>query len=57
VEFTDFYLLENNKYAMGTSSERHSANPDYYKRYDTVPGIRVDGFNVLSMRETMRFAK
>ena len=51
------YLLENNNYAMGTSTERHSANTDYYKRYDTVPGVRVDGHNVLTMREMMKFTK
>jgi len=51
------YLLENNGYAMGTSTKRHSFNNDYYKRYDSVPGIRVDGYNVLAMREYMKFAK
>jgi len=51
------YLLENNNYAMGTSTERHSANPSYYRRYDNIPGIQVDGHNVLAMRTVMKFAK
>lgn len=51
------YLLENNNYAMGTSVERAAANPEFYKRYDNIPGIRVDGHNVLAMREYMNFAK
>ena len=51
------YLLENNKYAMGTSVERAAANPDFYKRYDTIPGIRIDGLNVLAVREAMKFAR
>jgi len=51
------YLLENNNYAMGTAVERAAANPEFYKRFDVIPGVRVDGHNVLAMRETMRFAK
>ena len=51
------YLLENNHYAMGTSVERHSHNTKYFKRYDSLPGIRVDGHNVVAMRETMKWAK
>ena len=51
------YLLENNNYAMGTSTERHSANNKYYKRYDTVPGVRVDGHNVLTMKAMVDFSK
>ena len=42
---------------MGTSVERHSANTEYYKRYDTLPGVKVDGHNVLAMREVMNWAK
>jgi pyruvate dehydrogenase E1 component alpha subunit len=51
------YLLENNLYAMGTSTIRAANNTDFYKRYDKIPGLRVDGFNVLAVRETMKFAK
>ena len=51
------YLLENNMYAMGTSTIRAANNIDFYKRYDTIPGVRIDGFNVLAVRETMKWAK
>ncbi len=51
------YLLENNGYAMGTSIERAANNIDFYKRYDTIPGVRIDGHNVLAVREMMKWAK
>lgn len=51
------FCIENNQYGMGTSIDRHSSIQDYYKMGNAVPGIRIDGMNVLAVREGMRFAK
>jgi pyruvate dehydrogenase E1 component alpha subunit len=47
------YIIENNKYAMGTSIERSSATIDLYKHGESfgIPGEQVDGMDVLAVRE------
>ncbi|HEU4704908.1 MAG TPA: thiamine pyrophosphate-dependent enzyme, partial [Sphingomicrobium sp.] len=46
------YAIENNKYAMGTSVERSSSEPDFYKRGTSfrIPGLQIDGMDVLAVR-------
>jgi len=51
------FCIENNHYGMGTSIDRHSSISDYYKMGNSIPGLRIDGMNVLAVREGVRFAK
>ncbi|MHA1566594.1 MAG: pyruvate dehydrogenase (acetyl-transferring) E1 component subunit alpha [Alphaproteobacteria bacterium] len=47
------FVIENNRYGMGTSIERASANTELYKRGSAygIPGVTVDGMDVLAVRE------
>jgi pyruvate dehydrogenase E1 component alpha subunit len=49
------FLVENNLYGMGTALERHSAVTDLSHKAEGmgVPGVRVDGMEVLAVRETV----
>jgi pyruvate dehydrogenase E1 component alpha subunit len=52
------FLCENNQYGMGTSTSRHSSNNEYYKQGGVViPGVQVDGMDVLASREAIKFCK
>ncbi len=47
------YVIENNKYGMGTSIERASARTDLYQRGQAygIPGMQVNGMDVMAVKE------
>ena len=49
------YVIVNNHLGMGTTVERASGEPDLYKRGAAyrIPGVRVDGNDVVASREAM----
>lgn len=50
------FICENNRYGMGTSNERAAASTDYHKKGFIIPGLRVNGMDILSVREATKFA-
>ncbi|EJT98475.1 pyruvate dehydrogenase e1 component alpha subunit [Dacryopinax primogenitus] len=51
------FVCENNKYGMGTSAERSSANTQYYTRGDYIPGIQVNGMDIIAVHQACKHAR
>lgn len=51
------FVCENNLYGMGTSSARSSSNTKYFTRGDQIPGLQVNGMDVLSVYNGVKYAK
>ncbi|MEJ1993912.1 MAG: pyruvate dehydrogenase (acetyl-transferring) E1 component subunit alpha [Limibacillus sp.] len=47
------YVIENNRYGMGTSVQRASASTELYKRGEAygIPGKQIDGMDVIKVQE------
>ena len=52
------YVIENNRYGMGTSVERASASRDLSKNGEPwgIPGVQVDGMDVAAVKEAAEVA-
>lgn len=53
-ELPIIFIIENNGYAMGTSVDRSSSEPEFYKRASAyrMHGERIDGMDLFKVRET-----
>ena len=52
------FVSENNRYGMGTQTQRSSANQDYYIAGGVIiPGVKCDGMDYLAVRECFRYIK
>jgi pyruvate dehydrogenase E1 component alpha subunit len=47
------YVIENNKYGMGTAVQRAAAGTELFRRGQAygIPGLAVDGMNVITVKE------
>ena len=52
------FVIENNQYAMGTSTARSSAETEFHRRGTAfrIPGMDVDGMDVLAVRGAIEIA-
>lgn len=51
------YVIENNRYGMGTSVQRSNFHLPIYSKFRSFPGINIDGMDVFTVREYTRFIK
>jgi pyruvate dehydrogenase E1 component alpha subunit len=56
-ELPTIFVCENNRYGMGTSTGRASSMPDFFRRSPFLPGMRVDGMDVLAVKQAMTWAR
>jgi pyruvate dehydrogenase E1 component alpha subunit len=51
------FVCENNQYGMGTSSARSSSNTEYFTRGDKIPGLQVNGMDIIATKHAVEYAR
>lgn len=51
------FVIENNHFGMGTSENRASKSAQFYTRGDYIPGLWIDGMDVLAVKRGVEFAR
>lgn len=51
------YVIENNKFAMGTSEHRHNHHSPIFSKFRSFPGLKIDAQDVFNVREWTKYCK
>lgn len=51
------FIIENNHFGMGTAEKRASKSAQFYTRGDYIPGLWIDGMDVLAVKNGVAFAR
>ncbi len=49
--------LADNKYGMGTAANRAAALTDYYKRGQYIPGLKINGMDILAVKAAVQYGR
>lgn len=53
----DLIVFADNKYGMGTAANRAAALTEYYKRGQYIPGLKINGMDVLATKAAVQYGK